>query len=346
MLLTTPKYSYQDVMVIPSHLSDITHRSECKVFKNDMLPIFTAPMSTVVDDKNWNDFEAEKIIPIIPRHIPYQTRVNFINQGKWVALSLNEFVSLFLDNDVSFTYSPKILIDIANGHMSYLYEVVSQAKAKYGDELTIMVGNIANPITYIDAGKAGVDYIRVGIGSGAGCITSSNTGIHYPMASLLNNIVELKMSYPNVKHLKIIADGGIRNYSDVVKALALGADYVMIGSLFSSFIESSGKFFALKDSKYVEVSKDSADPTTLYKLFYGMASKYGQEDINGQKTKTSEGIAKYIKVSGHIGTWVSNMISYLQSAMSYTGIKDINDFTPENVDCIIISQNTKDSINK
>lgn len=345
-------YSYNDIMIEPNGISSINSRSECVPFdKNGKLPIFTAPMSTVIDENNFDLFQSNNIYAILPRNVNYQTRINFINQGKWVALSLNEFKELFVDKKTKFTRTPKVLIDIANGHMKLMYDYVARAKSNYENDIEIMVGNIANPETYHYCVKAGVDYVRVGIGGGSGCITSSNTAIHYPMASLINDIYLIKDKYYfNRKGLpKIIADGGIRNYSDIIKALALGADYVMVGSLFCSLIESTGKIFYKNDNnEYFEVdtSKKILSYDNLYKLFYGMASKNGQYDINGAKTKTSEGISKYIKVTSNIETWVENMKDYLKSAMSYTNVKTITDFNPKNITTIIISKNTQESINK
>lgn len=171
-----------------------------------------------------------------------------------------------------------------------------------------------------------------------GCITSSNTSIHYPMASLINDVFQVKQSLQLIadstgnKLPLIIADGGIRNYSDVIKALALGADYVMIGSLFGKLYESCAK----------TVKKDKQ----LYKEFYGMASNKGQIDLNGKKTKTSEGITKLLPVTEHLDKWTENMESYLRSAMSYTNIKDIEDFNPINVQTVVISKATQESLNK
>ena len=171
-----------------------------------------------------------------------------------------------------------------------------------------------------------------------GCITSSNTSIHYPMASLVNDVFEVKQSLQllsdsmSTKLPYIIADGGVRNYSDVIKALALGADYVMVGSLFASMYESCAKTVKVDGVKCKE--------------FYGMASKQGQIAINGQKTKTAEGITKYLPITTHLNTWVENMESYLRSAMSYTNIKDIEDFNPINVQTVVISKATQESLNK
>lgn len=336
MLDKEVKYSYNDIMIRPCRLSFINSRTECNVLdENKKLPIFTAPMSNVVDMYNYDLFDKYGIYPILPRNIDLQTRYNYAISGKWAAFSLHEFCEHFCNEYNMLNYPARVLIDIANGHMKRLYDVVKYAKSINGNNIIIMAGNIAEPSTYEEAYNAGVDYIRVGIGGGNGCLTSSNTGIHYPMASLLNEMYYKKSELTKDKNKKfpyIIADGGIRNYSDVIKALALGADYVMIGSLFSQLQDSCAKIIIYDGIPYKE--------------FYGMASEKGQIDINGKKAKTSEGVCKLLPVTTTIEKWVDNMASYLRSAMSYTGIEDIKDFNAANVFCNVISKNTQDSLNK
>lgn len=364
------KYSYNDVCVIPAYVTTIEHRSECNPFlDNGKLPIFTAPMSTVVGLDNFDLFEQNYINAILPRSVELSKRIEYAKDGKWTAFSLNEFIDLFTDNDKSKEFINNnvkhILIDVANGHMMKIYQNTKKAKNIFGDNIEIMVGNIANPLSYKLSCEYGVSYVRVSIGSGQGCITSSNTAIHYPNASLISETAQIKNKISQTQNIpidklpKIIADGGIRNYSDVIKALALGADYVMIGGLFSTLIESSGDVFYFDENnkktfihdKYSIKEQDGTFYNNteiinhdLYKEFYGMASKKGQIDINGKKTKTSEGVIKTLKVLTNVDKWVNNMISYLQSAMSYTNITNIKDIN--NAEVVLISNNTYNSVNK
>ena len=362
-------YSYNDITIIPTARSFIESRSECDPYLLDMkLPLFTAPMSTVVNEDNFDIFEDNGINAILPRNIDIKTRLKYTQEGKWAAYSLKEFEENFCKYEM-FHDTWRVLIDVANGHMSKLYELVTKAK-KLHNNIEIMVGNIANPETYETCCHCGVDYVRVGIGAGSGCITSSNTAIHYPMASLVYNCWKVKQHINGTT--KIIADGGIRNYSDVIKALALGADYVMIGSLLAQCLESAGQKFydcdddGLSTSYLPDISTlEYNDGNTWYSThdislnedpigtrifpnlsvyFYGMASKRGQCDISGGKTKTSEGIAKSLPVIYTIEGWTENMIAYMRSAMSYCDIKFISDFNPLNVETCIMSNQTKNSI--
>lgn len=333
LLIKEPLYCYNDVTIIPSIVSNIAHRDDCKPYDdNGMLPIFTAPMSSVVGSDNYDIFRKNKIYSIIPRTEDLDVRMKIVENGGWAAFSLCEFRDVFISKGRKLDCMIHVVIDIANGHMANLYRTVSEAKLIYGDQMIIMTGNIANWDTYELACQAGVDYIRCGIGSGNGCLTSSNTAIHAPMASLISNVFEKKVSL-NGKYKKfpyIVADGGIRNYCDVIKALALGADYVMIGSVLSALRDSSAKM------KIVDGNE--------YKVFYGMASKMGQNDLYGKKIKTSEGKTKYLPVMGTIAQWSENMTDYLKSAMSYTGIYSLSGF--KNVTVGVMTENAKESINK
>lgn len=374
MLIKEMKYSYNDIAIVPAVKSNVEHRSECNPFtgqfNNSDLPIFTAPMSTVVNEQNFNLFEKNHIIPILPRNFDLETRIDYLRRGKWTAVGLQEFEDLFINNDWDMEIYPdvNVLIDIANGHMSKLHDMIYYAKVKYKwpNRFKIMAGNIANPMTYYELAKAGCDMIRVNIGVGEGCITWSNLGTGYPCASLISEIYEIKKKLEHAGEWTplIIADGGIRNYSDVNKSLALGADYVMIGGLFSKLVESAAPtFYYDKDGVSIhEINpfehKIDAYPDgtfdideeyivdNLHKVFYGMASRRGQEDINGEKKKTSEGIQKILPATTNLRKWSENMIAYMQSAMSYTNCLYLDDFNPENVDVIIISPQTEESINK
>ena len=366
-------YTYEDVTIIPSVISDVEHRSECIPFDdNGMLPLFTAPMDTVINEKNFSLFEENHINAILPRTEPLEKRIEYSVNGKWAAYSLNEFSYVFCnaENKLSSNDKIKALIDVANGHMKKIFELADKSKQIYGESLQLMGGNIANPETYKLYLEHGFWGVRCGIGGGCGCITSSNTSIHYPIASLLLEIHKIKEKmvengFRKERLTKVIADGGVRNYCDVIKAVgALGADYVMIGSVFAKMFESASQkvygtmlgidINSFRDLHYYgnhvgwegtyEGKKYHIGP--VYATFYGMASREGQIAINGAKTKTSEGVKKTLEVEYTMSGWTNNLIDYLRSAMSYTNCHNIKEFNPNNVNSIIISPKAQKSINK
>ena len=377
-------YSYNDISIIPAEISDIKSRSECNPFYlQNNLPIFASCMSTVVDTDNYKIFKEHNITPIIPRNIDINKRISLMNNQVWVALSKVEFKNLFIynykDREAEIGHKYYICVDIANGHMLDLYKACKQAKEiaeKSNYELVIMTGNIANPKTYrwicensyyLHNGEyhTCIDYIRLSIGTGSQCTTSSNVGVHYPVASLINECYNIKQdmkanwtarkSFP-----KLVADGGIRNYSDVIKALALGADYVMVGGLFAAMYESASPLilgtynntgymtYEECDYQYTSEEKKRKDikNRNLYKECYGMSTKKAQELIDPtHKKKTAEGKHSMMKVQHTLQQWTENMIDYLKSAMSYCGAKTLRDFIGQ-PDIIINSPGTMLSVNK
>jgi IMP dehydrogenase/GMP reductase len=389
-IITEQKYSYNDVTIVPAVISHIRHRSECNPYNNDnMLPLFTAPMDSVVGLTNYELYENENINTILPRTETIVARATTVKNGYWAAFSLTEFENIFCDsNDIITEYTDKlhVLIDVANGHMQCIFDLCKKAKEIYGSNIVLMVGNIANPQTYEEYAKIGVDYVRCSIGSGNCCLTSSNTAIHYGIASLISEIAQLKkhlLQFCGYKKVpNIVADGGIRNYSDVIKALALGADYVMVGSVFSRMLESSAekkirhgkvelKFpkeryksiyrknnqwygdctdeyiaelstVLNKDISEIEKTRELGD---IYAVIYGMASAYGQIAMNGSKTHTSEGTRKVVTVDYTMHGWCENMIDYLRSAMSYCDSKTLDEFR-EKTTLVVNTQNVYNSVNK
>lgn len=377
-------YSYIDISLVPATISNISSRSECNPFDEyGNLPIFASCMSTVVNTDNYKIFKEHNIMPIIPRNIDINKRILLMNNQIWVAVSLTEFNNLFIDNykdrEEQIWHKYYVCVDIANGHMQSLYQSCKKAKEiaeNSNYELIIMTGNIANPQTYkwicensnyLHNGEyhTCIDYIRLSIGSGSQCTTSSNVSIHYPVASLISECYEIKhkmiyYSTTNKSFPKLVADGGIRNYSDVIKALALGADYVMVGGLFASMYESASPLvlgtynntgymtYEECDYQYTSEEKKRKDikNRNLYKECYGMSTKKAQELIDPtHKKKTAEGKHSMMKVQHTLQQWTENMIDYLKSAMSYCGAKRLDDFIGQ-PDVIINSPGTILSVNK
>lgn len=340
MILEKQGYAYNDLTIVPATISRINSRSEVNPFiYGNTLPLFTAPMSTVADTENFNKWEENGITPIMPRNIDIEERKQTLLQGKWVAFSLKETEELLLSNNrIESSHIIRICIDIANGHMKKLMLMCRNLRNRYKDHIEIMAGNVAAPSTIIEYEKYGIDYVRLSIGSGASCTTAPQTGVHYPIASLINDCREIKEQFK--LKIKLIADGGIRNYGDVIKALALGADCVMIGSLFAGFYESAAEtgmtqpeleqqILRMTDSFLLdeETIREYLKKYVLEKEFYGMSTKKAQRLIKPDaEIKTAEGTFKKIRVKYTMKQWVENMEAYLRSAMSYCDAETLEDF--------------------
>jgi IMP dehydrogenase/GMP reductase len=334
------KLDYNDILIKPSVSSDIISRSEIEIYDDNIrLPLFTAPMDTVVDESNSDLFLNNAINVCLPRG-----EKAFADEFE--SYSLTKFEETFLTQEEALTLGVKrILIDTANGHIDKMVDITKRAKDKWGKDLDLMVGNVANAETYRRLSDAGADYIRVGIGNGGGCLTTQQTGVGYPMASLIRECYYA--SYSLDKPAKIVADGGMQTYSDIIKALALGADYVMVGSIFNKCLESCGSNYVWKK---VPITLEGAKKAygigmNVYKKFRGMSTKEVQKKWGNDILKTSEGVVRFRKVEYTLDTWVENFESYLRSAMSYSNARNLKEFV-DKVEIIKISNNAYKRFNK
>ena len=339
--MKTPKFDWNDISIVPDCISSISSRKEVNPFYNNKLPLFTAPMDTVIDHSNSKEFENCGINVCLPRNVKYS---ELKNDNYFYSYGLDEIIELVESKS---KLPKRILIDVANGHMQKLFYISKVIKDNYQVEL--MIGNIANPKTYEKYCEIGVDYIRVGIGGGSACTTSANVAIHYPMASLINECSLYKENFTNPT--KIVADGGFRNFSDIIKALALGADYVMLGGVLNKSLEScSSNFMKDENSQYFEVDNDRAKLSFIagmpvYKYYRGMSTKEVQKSWNKAELKTGEGISKYNQVEYTLQGWTENFTDYLKSAMSYCGSNRLENFIGQ-VEFITITQNSFSRFNK
>lgn len=161
------------------------------------------------------------------------------------------------------------------------------------------------------------------------CTTSANSSIHYPIASLIDEIYKIKSEW-DLK-TEIIADGGFSNFDQIIKAIGLGADKVMCGSLFNKALQSAGKTMIKGTSCVVdqfseEIKAGFKNGLELTKEYYGMSTKRAQREMGHENLKTSEGIIKINRVEYTFGQWVENFKHYLATAMSYTGKTSLKDF--------------------
>ncbi len=323
-------FDFDDILIQPETFSSIKSRKEINPYYDGRrLPLMTAPMDTVISDKNFTHFKNNGITPILPR--TKNPDNDYVDVSLFLSYSLTDFKRIFLERKQPIIDDHKYyaLIDIANGHMREMYEVTEKAKDLYGDRLVLMVGNVANPSTFHMFCKTNVDFVRIGIGNGNGCLTTQNTGIGYPMGSLIAECCLLQEG-----NTKIVADGGFKKYSDIIKALALGADYVMLGSILNKCLESAGE---TRQKSYLgssEIVNQYSDNTLdmfnngvpLYKTFRGMSTKEVQKSWGKENLTTSEGVVRTYQVEHTLSGWVENFTDYLKSAMSYCNKKTLPDF--------------------
>ena len=209
-----------------------------------------------------------------------------------------------------------IVVDIAHGHSENAINTVHMIKKAFPDS-ELIAGNVATGEGSRDLIKAGVDAVKVGVGSGSICITRVVTGSGVPQLTAVIDSVKVARDYD----VPVISDGGIRNSGDITKALAAGASSVMIGSLFGGTDESPGKTL-VKNGK-------------MYKMYRGMASFYASlgrkyreagpqvvdsDDLNDY---VPEGVEAMVPYNGSVVEIIRQMAGGLRSGLSYCGAKTI-----------------------
>ena len=198
-----------------------------------------------------------------------------------------------------------LLIDVAHGHHVNVKNMISKLREFLPTYVDIIAGNISTKESAEDLCKWGADGLRVGIGGGSLCTTRIQTGHGVPNVTSIIDCVE-GSSVP------VMADGGIRNSGDIAKALSVGADCVMLGSLLAGTKESPGKI--------VEKGNGS-----LYKRYRGSAS-LETKSAHGQSTKHIEGESTMIPFKGSVNYILDKLTDGLKSALSYSGSKNIKEF--------------------
>lgn len=365
-------YELSDINVVQSPYSEVAHRGECSPYTilcgREVYPIIVSPMGAVTDGNNYKVWLDNKFTCVIPRTVDLETRLKLMTET-FVSFSLDEAENLLFSSIDK--YSGKfyyVCIDIAQGTMARLYEVCKQLKNLYEETIEIMTGNIATPDAYVYYMDAGIDYVRCFIGTGSRCTTGANVSIGYGRATLLDELRMIKENlegrYEDKKLPKIVADGGISNFDDIQKCLALGADFVMCGNVFARAEEACGEIVYLHPDnptmadaipksiydtkvKSLEESIERHSENRLkydsllsyelsslaslkrrvpYREYMGMSTKAMQKATGGTGNTTAEGISRPIAVEYPITKWAENMDAYLRSAMSYTGSFNLEEF--------------------
>jgi IMP dehydrogenase len=206
-------------------------------------------------------------------------------------------------------------IDVAHGHHSSVKNALKEMRLKFGNEVHIMTGNVATLEAFNDLADWGSDSIRVGIGGGSMCSTRIRTGHGIPT---LQSVMDCAKSDRDVF---IVADGGIRNSGDAVKALAAGADMIMLGSILAGHDECPGD---LIDDKGLTYKSDKPLGISLFKKFRGMASREAQLKWRG-RVSVVEGESTIMPYKGAAYNTLIDLLEGIRSGVSYSGARTIRE---------------------
>lgn len=201
-----------------------------------------------------------------------------------------------------------LLIDVAHGHHQNVIDMISYCKEKH-PKVDVIAGNIATPEAAEDLQNAGADGLRVGIGGGSLCTTRIKTGFGIPNVTCIEEI-------SRVAKVPVMADGGIRSSGDIAKALGVGADCVMIGSLIAGTDEAPGKIIETR--------------TGLSKRYRGSAS-LETKSAHGQEQRNVEGESTTIPYKGGVKFVINGLLDGVKSALSYAGSDNLGNFHPKYV---------------
>tara|TARA_R110001583_G_scaffold21333_11_gene81067 strand:- start:236 stop:1267 length:1032 start_codon:yes stop_codon:yes gene_type:complete len=313
--------SFDDVLLVPK-FSEVISRKEISLesslnpkpsHKENLvfeLPIISSPMDTVTEDAMACAMHNAGGLGIIHRYNSVRDQALLVrscegaNVGATIGVSGDylERAKALLDNGANV-----LCIDIAHGHHTLMRHALETLRNTFGWDVHIMAGNVATRSGYEDLARWGASSVRVGIGGGSICSTRIQTGHGMPT---LQSVIDC--SYSELAgEIPIIADGGIKNSGDIVKAIGAGADFVMLGSLLAGTSESPGHV-------YSENGEQS-------KVYRGMASKDAQISWRGH-TSSVEGVTSTIPFKGSVEEILAELCTGIRSGLSYSGCFDIGEF--------------------
>jgi IMP dehydrogenase len=314
--------SYDDVLLIPQR-SDINSRSQvslktklCEGVELDM-PIISINMDSVTGVEMAISMSSLGGMSFMPRFDSAEDEAKMIaaivkkKERVIAALGLRDD---YLDRAEKCLKAGAVglTIDVAHGHMSQVIKATSILKNKFG--VPVFSGVVATKVGARDLFKAGADGVRVGVGPGTICLTRVVTGCGVPQ---LTAIMEASGAAKEFKNKIVIADGGIKNSGDIVKALAAGASCVVLGSLLAGTDESPGEKIFINGK--------------VYKQYNASTSKFEKESQikrNGNKRKHFklhiEGVESLVPYRGPVEMVIKDLCAGIRSGFSYCGAKNIS----------------------
>lgn len=209
-----------------------------------------------------------------------------------------------------------LIVDTAHGHSKPVIDIVKYLK-KHHPKTDIIAGNIATKEAALALIKAGVDAVKVGIGPGSICTTRVVTGVGVPQFSAVMDVAEICEKYK----IPLISDGGIKFSGDLAKAIAAGANAVMVGSILAGTDESPGEISLYKGRSY----KAYRGMGSIGAMAMGSADRYFQKEVQDKMKLVPEGVEGRVACKGPASDVIHQMIGGLKAAMGYTGNQNIDE---------------------
>jgi IMP dehydrogenase len=313
-VLLLPKYSN----ILPANtniLLQLTKKISLRV------PFLSSAMDTVTESKMAIAIAREGGMGIIHRNLSIRKQSNEVLKVKQRNLYVGAAIGTNkedLDRARSLASSgvDLIVIDTAHGHSEKVLKTLNKIK-NITKNIPVCVGNIATGEAAKKLYNSGADIIKVGIGPGSICTTRMVAGIGVPQISA---IMDVKKSLKS-KKIKIISDGGIKFSGDIVKALAAGADAIMMGSIFAGTDESPGKNFKINGKTY----KQYRGMGSIGAMSAGSANRYFQKKFKDKSKFVPEGVEGRVEYKGKVSKIIYQLQGGLRSSMGYIGAKNLKE---------------------
>jgi len=303
--------TFDDLLMVPQY-SEIMSRktidlcSELDQKRIFGLPIISSPMDTVTGATMAKAMSKAGGLGVIHRYDSIEAQCDRVRRADAPMAAAIGVTGDYLDRATALVKSgcDILCVDVAHGHHALMRHALKILRNTIGYDIHIMAGNVATLQAFNDLSDWGADSIRVGIGGGSICSTRIQTGHGVPT---LQSVMDCSRSD---RSATLIADGGIKTPGDIVKALAAGADFVMLGSMLAGTAESPGQVF------YGEGGQ--------YKSYRGMASVEAQIDWRGH-TASVEGVSHTIPYKGSVVEVLMGIEGSIRSGLSYTGALNLSE---------------------
>lgn len=328
--------SYDDVTLIPQE-SDLKSRHDPRISLKTKLtnsvsmniPIISANMDTVTGSKMAKTMHAAGGVGILHRFYPskslWEEEIEELLTEKILpcfSIGLDETYNEYIEYVLKRSKYAIVCLDVANGHLLQVARRTRKLMEQFGQHIQVIAGNVCTPNAALQLIDAGAAAIKVGIGGGSLCSTRLVTGHGIPTLSAIMQI--RRTVYARKSNCAIIADGGIKNSGDIVKALAAGADSVMIGNLLAASSETPGEIYFKDGNSFTTTKSHDWANEQWYKLYRGQASSHFMADI-GKNGVTPEGVHMYLPYKGDTSKILEELIMGIKSGMTYTGAKDLKE---------------------
>lgn len=317
--------TFDDVLLIPKFSSTLPTETNLSInlAKNLKLkiPFLSSAMDTVTESKMAITIAHQGGLGVIHRNLSINSQVKEIKKVKNKKLLVGAAVGTS-EEDILRAKSildaglDLLVIDTAHGHSLKVINTLKKIR-KFSNKIPICVGNIATGEAAVKLYNEGADILKVGIGPGSICTTRMIAGIGVPQITAIRNV---KKSMKN-KKIKIISDGGIKFSGDLVKAIAAGADAIMMGSIFAGTEESPGKKFKYKNKLY----KSYRGMGSIGAMSAGSSNRYFQKNYKDKSKFVPEGVEARVLYKGSVEKIIYQLQGGLRSSMGYIGAKKIEE---------------------